>query len=411
MKILHVTNARDFTGGMKQVELLMKGLRCEFGVEQTLACPVGSPVSRHFQGMGFFVHEIGIFQDYDLWAAWKLSRLVKSEKFEIVHAHHAMAHAVSLLAKHFTPFRLVVSRRVTHPIPWYPTSLWKYRNAKIDRYFCVSRSVAGVLEKTGVKPERLAVVPSSTDLRRFTPRPPSGELLAGLNFNGLARGPIFGVVANYSAWKGHDLFIEALAKLLKNQYGVSMKGFSAGESPLPPDPRTSPDGSPRVLAGPLSATGFKGDSPALNPYALMAGRDTDSPAVSQKIARYGLVGKVRQLGWREDTPDVLSVLSALVCPSIAGEGSSGVIREAFAMRIPVIASDIEANRELVNDERGWLFKNGDAGDLARVLESFVHLNAAERDQRVAAAQKFAQGFFSADRMIELTLENYRQLLV
>ncbi|MBI4063190.1 MAG: hypothetical protein HY401_02695 [Elusimicrobia bacterium] len=35
---------------------------------------------------------------------------------------------------------------------------------------------------------------------------------------------------------------------------------------MPPDPRTSPDGSPRVLAGPLSTTGFKGDSPALNSY-------------------------------------------------------------------------------------------------------------------------------------------------
>ncbi|MBI4064388.1 MAG: hypothetical protein HY401_08835, partial [Elusimicrobia bacterium] len=49
---------------------------------------------------------------------------------------------------------------------------------------------------------------------------------------------------------------------------------------MPPDPRTSPDGSPRVLAGPLgaappapqvpralrtaSATGYKGGSPALN---------------------------------------------------------------------------------------------------------------------------------------------------
>ncbi|MBI4064045.1 MAG: hypothetical protein HY401_07055, partial [Elusimicrobia bacterium] len=37
---------------------------------------------------------------------------------------------------------------------------------------------------------------------------------------------------------------------------------------MPPDPRTSPDGSPRVLAGPLSTTGFKGDSPALNPYEV-----------------------------------------------------------------------------------------------------------------------------------------------
>ncbi|MBI4064165.1 MAG: hypothetical protein HY401_07680 [Elusimicrobia bacterium] len=38
---------------------------------------------------------------------------------------------------------------------------------------------------------------------------------------------------------------------------------------MPPDPRTSPDGSPRVLAGPLSATGFKGDSPALNLYEIL----------------------------------------------------------------------------------------------------------------------------------------------
>ncbi|MBI4063781.1 MAG: tetratricopeptide repeat protein [Elusimicrobia bacterium] len=45
---------------------------------------------------------------------------------------------------------------------------------------------------------------------------------------------------------------------------------------MPPDPRTSPDGSPRVLAGPLSTTGFKGDSPTLNPYL----RSDDFPANS-----------------------------------------------------------------------------------------------------------------------------------
>ncbi|MBI4063222.1 MAG: hypothetical protein HY401_02855, partial [Elusimicrobia bacterium] len=45
---------------------------------------------------------------------------------------------------------------------------------------------------------------------------------------------------------------------------------------MPPDPRTSPDGSPRVLAGPLSTTGFKGDSPALNPCSAGAKRRRDS---------------------------------------------------------------------------------------------------------------------------------------
>ncbi|MBI4063032.1 MAG: hypothetical protein HY401_01885 [Elusimicrobia bacterium] len=43
---------------------------------------------------------------------------------------------------------------------------------------------------------------------------------------------------------------------------------------MPPDPRTSPDGSPRALAGPHSTTGFKGDSPALNPFKRNASRLT-----------------------------------------------------------------------------------------------------------------------------------------
>ncbi|MBI4063908.1 MAG: hypothetical protein HY401_06350 [Elusimicrobia bacterium] len=43
---------------------------------------------------------------------------------------------------------------------------------------------------------------------------------------------------------------------------------------MPPDPRTSPVGSPRVLAGPLSATGFKGDSPALNPFPPLTNKSS-----------------------------------------------------------------------------------------------------------------------------------------
>ncbi|MBI4064524.1 MAG: hypothetical protein HY401_09540 [Elusimicrobia bacterium] len=36
---------------------------------------------------------------------------------------------------------------------------------------------------------------------------------------------------------------------------------------MPPDPRTSPDGSPHPWwVGPLSTNGFKGVSPALNPF-------------------------------------------------------------------------------------------------------------------------------------------------
>ncbi|MBI4064160.1 MAG: radical SAM family heme chaperone HemW [Elusimicrobia bacterium] len=54
---------------------------------------------------------------------------------------------------------------------------------------------------------------------------------------------------------------------------------------MPPDPRTSPDGSPRVLAGPLSATGFKGDSPVLNLYPLYPASSIQYP-VSSALGLY-----------------------------------------------------------------------------------------------------------------------------
>ncbi|MBI4063921.1 MAG: hypothetical protein HY401_06415 [Elusimicrobia bacterium] len=51
---------------------------------------------------------------------------------------------------------------------------------------------------------------------------------------------------------------------------------------MPPDPRTSPDGSPRVLAGPLSTTGFMGDSPALNPCDPKNHRDQSPFFIARK---------------------------------------------------------------------------------------------------------------------------------
>jgi glycosyltransferase involved in cell wall biosynthesis len=84
--------------------------------------------------------------------------------------------------------------------------------------------------------------------------------------------------------------------------------------------------------------------------------------------------KVRLMG-RYDNQAVgriLSEMDVLVVPSLWWENSPITIHEAFLAGVPVVASDQGGMAELVQDgKNGFLFKIGDAADLARVLMRFV----------------------------------------
>jgi glycosyltransferase involved in cell wall biosynthesis len=67
-------------------------------------------------------------------------------------------------------------------------------------------------------------------------------------------------------------------------------------------------------------------------------------------------------------PVLLADVDAVVVPSVVPETFSIVIREAFALSIPVIASRIGALPDAIREgENGWLFEPGDAADLADLL--------------------------------------------
>jgi len=77
---------------------------------------------------------------------------------------------------------------------------------------------------------------------------------------------------------------------------------------------------------------------------------------------------------REDFHNLMKNAYVLVVPSIWYEGAPGVIMEAFASGVPVIASDLGSMPELVTSHQtGLLFKGGDAADLVtKVRWAFEH---------------------------------------
>ena len=71
--------------------------------------------------------------------------------------------------------------------------------------------------------------------------------------------------------------------------------------------------------------------------------------------------------------EVFCNIDVLVVPSICMETGSNTVREAFATKTPVIASNIGGPAERIqNGKTGLLFKVGDPQDLAEKLKYFIH---------------------------------------
>lgn len=97
------------------------------------------------------------------------------------------------------------------------------------------------------------------------------------------------------------------------------------------------------------------------------------PEVSYQVERRGLSPQVKILGWQSEKAirEYIDASTFLVLPSYA-EGLPVVIMEAFARARPVIASNVGAVNELVQDGlSGLLVPPGDAGDLANAIEQLL----------------------------------------
>lgn len=74
---------------------------------------------------------------------------------------------------------------------------------------------------------------------------------------------------------------------------------------------------------------------------------------------------------RERIGEILAEVDLVVVPSLWHENNPRVIQEAFAVKIPVVASNVSGISEFIQHEvNGLLFERGDANDLARQFKRF-----------------------------------------
>jgi phosphatidylinositol alpha-mannosyltransferase len=125
---------------------------------------------------------------------------------------------------------------------------------------------------------------------------------------------------------------------------------------------------------------------------LIAGRTGDPDEVLQRVPA-GVRDRVVLLGQIDDDDKVrmLHSVDVFCSPNTGGESFGIVTAEAMAAGVPVVASDIDAFRQVLRGgEAGELFAVGDAADLARAAGRLLDNRVRRAELSAAALAAVAQ---------------------
>lgn len=234
-----------------------------------------------------------------------------------------------------------------------------------------SKSVASDLET--VFPS-LPVRPiyNSIDLQRFSPAGSKLDLDALAGLAPAAPETIrAGLVGTFAKWKGHKVFLEALARLGE---AVPVRGY--------------------VIGGPIYQT---------------SGSQWSRQELEQEVDRLGLRGKVGFTGFVRDVAPAMRSLDMVIHASTEPEPFGMVIIEGMACGKPVIASQAGGACELFRDGETALGHGpGDDQALARQILRLAG-DRELREQLGRAGRRAAETRFHGPRLVQELLATYREL--
>jgi L-malate glycosyltransferase len=204
---IHVDTARTWRGGQNQVLLTVNGLRAIGHRAALVAHPNGQLLSRADEGLELI--PIAARTEVDLTAAWRLARVLKRLKPDVLHAHDAHATAMASLALSLGGSTtkapaLVVSRRVDFHLRGNSFSRWKHR--QVDCFIAASEAIRQMLVSDGVPPERTLTVHEGIDIEHVLAAP---KVNVHETFFMPHGAPLVGNVAALVPHKGQRHLIEA----------------------------------------------------------------------------------------------------------------------------------------------------------------------------------------------------------
>jgi glycosyltransferase involved in cell wall biosynthesis len=296
----------------------------------------------------------------------RLARLVRAWRPDVVHSHMVHANLMARALRLVAPVPALVS--TIHNI-YEGGRLWMaaYRltNAFVDHMTIVSEAAAERFVRDRIVPrDLLTVVPNGVDTEQVANVPP-GAGAALRHSLGLEREFVWLAVGRFEIAKDYPNMLRAFARVRAQQ----------------------PDA---VL--------------------LLVGRGSLQGETERLARELGQDPAVRFLGVRNDVPVVMSAADGFVMSS-AWEGMPMVLLEAAAAGLPIVATMVGGNHEVVLEgETGYLVPPRDDAALAAAMLRLGHSSAAERHAMGQRGHQLIRTHYGLRRVAERWEELYREVL-
>jgi glycosyltransferase involved in cell wall biosynthesis len=313
----------------------------------------------------------------DLKALLALYRLLRKERFDIIHTHTPkgglLGQYAALLAR--VPLRVHTIHGLYFPGFMRPSQRWMYvlleKITLLFSHYNFSQNPEDVPVAIGekiVRADRIEQVGNGIDLERFDPARVSNDtrraVRAALGFDDSTL--VVGMVGRLVAEKGY------------------LEAFQATKRVAERNPRAR---------------------------FIFIGNFEDKPdAIKPDILReYGIEHVAQLLGHRRDVVELYAAMDVFMLPSHR-EGFPRAVMEAAAMGKPCIVTDVRGCRQTVEHEvNGLLVPSRAPEALAEAIERLLR-SPEERSRMGRAGREKAEREFDETRVIASILQAYQRLL-
>jgi glycosyltransferase involved in cell wall biosynthesis len=372
IKVLNVYNGFYRGGTEKYIRMLLEGVDPE-RYEHSVCCLIerGTHADWVEEG-GYPTHVLAATNDQsprhwlrNLRQIWKLSRILKRERIDVVHSHDffpaLMTRLAAIIAR--TPVVFITHHNLFEWLKPIHHRINRFLAKRTTRIVAVSKSVMRRSAETDrVDPEKYVVIYNGLDFTNLAPDAAKRE--RARRELGAEGKRVIGTIGGLTFRKGQRFLIEAFGDLAKEADDLAL-----------------------VVVG-----GAVQNEPTML-------RDLEAEA-----ERLGVRDRVTFMGARTDATDLLNAFDVFALPSVA-EGFGYVLVEAMATEVPVVCSDISTFREITREgEFGDMFENRNSEDLADKLRDTLG-----RIDELRARSKRARSYALKTFGIETTLARYNDL--